>query len=100
MIIVAGTITFDASKAQILTDGFEAIHLATLEEHGCQAYDYWLSRKEPGVVFMFEKWDSEEALAAHVKSPNMAAMGALMGQLGISAVDVKKYSGATEGPLF
>jgi quinol monooxygenase YgiN len=100
MIIVAGTITFDAEKAHILTEGFEAIHLATLQEDGCQAYDYWLSRSEPGVVLMFEKWESDEALAAHVQSPNMAAMGALMGQLGISAVDVKKYSGATEGPLF
>jgi quinol monooxygenase YgiN len=100
MIIVAGTITFDAEKAQVLTDGFDEVQAATLKEPGCLAYDYYLSRNQPGVVLMFEKWESDEALAQHMQSPNMATMGALMGQLGISAVDVKKYSGATEGSLF
>jgi quinol monooxygenase YgiN len=100
MIIVAGTLTFDAEKAHILAEGFDKVQAAVLEEAGCLGYDYFLSRKEPGVVLMFEKWESEEALAAHIQSPNMAAVGEVMGQIGISGADVKKYSGATEGPLF
>ena len=100
MIIVAGTLTFDPEKAHILAEGFDKVQAATLEEDGCLGYDYFLSRHEPGVVLMFEKWESEEALAAHMQSPNMAAVGAVMGQIGIRGADVKKYSGATEGPLF
>jgi quinol monooxygenase YgiN len=100
MIIIAGTLKFDPEKASVLAEGFEKIHKATLEEPGCLGYDYYLSRSEPGVVLMFEKWESEEALAAHMQSENMKAVGALMGQIGITAADVKKYSGATEGPLF
>ncbi|HEX7095846.1 MAG TPA: putative quinol monooxygenase [Acidimicrobiales bacterium] len=100
MIIIAGTLTFDPEKAEVLAEGFDKVQKATLAEPGCLAYDYWLSRTTPGVVLMFEKWESEEDLAAHMKGENMAAVGALMGQIGITSADVKKYSGATEGPLF
>jgi quinol monooxygenase YgiN len=100
MIIVAGTLTFDPAKASLLAEGFDKVQTATLEEDGCLGYDYYLSRHEPGVVLMFEKWESEDALAKHMQSPNMAAVGAVMGQIGITGADVKKYSGATEGPLF
>jgi quinol monooxygenase YgiN len=100
MIIVAGTLTFDPEKVDLLAEGFEKVQPATLQEDGCLGYDYFLSRNQPGVVLMFEKWESDEALAKHMQSPNMAALGAVMGQIGITGADVKKYSGATEGPLF
>jgi quinol monooxygenase YgiN len=100
MIIVAGTLTFDPDKASLLAEGFDKLQAATLDEDGCLGYDYYLSRHEPGVVLMFEKWESEETLAKHMQGPNMAAIGAIMGQIGITGADVKKYSGATEGPLF
>lgn len=100
MIIIAGTLTFDPEKATLLAEGFDKIHHATLQEPGCLAYDYYTSRTNPGVILMFEKWESEEALGAHMQGENMAQMGALMGQIGITGADVKKYTGATEGPLF
>jgi quinol monooxygenase YgiN len=100
MIIVAGTLTFDPAKADVLAEGWNKMQKETLAEPGCLAYDYFLSRHEEGVVLVFEKWESEEALAAHVQTPHMAEFGAVMGQIGITKADVKKYSGATEGPLF
>jgi quinol monooxygenase YgiN len=100
MIIIAGTISFDPAKKDVLSAGFDKMQATTLEEEGCLAYDYWLSRSDSGTVLMFEKWASEEALASHLQSAHMAEFGAVMGQIGIKAVDVKKYSGATEGPLF
>jgi quinol monooxygenase YgiN len=100
MIIIAGTIQFDPAKADVLAEGFDKMQAATLTEDGCLAYDYWLSRSEPGMVLMFEKWADDDALASHMQSPHMAEFGAVMGQIGIKGVDVKKYSGATEGSLF
>jgi quinol monooxygenase YgiN len=100
MIIIAGTLTFDPAKADALAEGFDKMQAASLAEPGCLAYDYYLHRSEPGVVLMFEKWESDEALAAHMQSPHMAEFGQVMGTIGIKGADVKKYSGATEGPLF
>ncbi|HEV8296970.1 MAG TPA: putative quinol monooxygenase [Acidimicrobiales bacterium] len=99
MIIIAGTISFDPANADLLAKGFDTMQAFSLKEDGCLAYDYWPSRHEAGTVLMFEKWESDEALAAHMTSPHMAEFGKVMGQIGIRGVDVKKYSGATEGPL-
>ena len=99
MIIIAGTITFDPANHDKLSAGFATMQAVTLAEEGCIAYDYWLSRHDEGTVLMFEKWASDEALAAHMTSPHMAEFGAVMGGIGIKGVDIKKYSGATEGPL-
>jgi quinol monooxygenase YgiN len=100
MIIIAGTITFDPAKRDALAEGFDKMQSISLTEPGCLAYDYWLSRRDEGTVLMFEKWESEEALAEHMKSAHMTEFGGVMGTIGIKGVDIKKYSGATEGPLF
>ena len=99
MIIVAGTITFDASNRAILEEAFEKMRAASLAEAGCHEYQCYVSRTEPGTVFMFEKWDDDAALAAHMTTPHMAEFGKVFGSLGIKGVDIKKFSGATEGPL-
>ena len=100
MIIIAGTLTFDPTKADVLAEGFDKMQAASLAEDGCLQYDYYLDRKNPGTVLMFEKWETEDALAAHMQAPHMAEFGGIMGGIGITGADVKKYSGATEGPLF
>jgi len=100
MIVIAGTITFDPANRSALDEGFATMQGATLQEAGCLAYECYASRTAPGTVFMFEKWESDEALASHMTSPHMAAFGAVMGAIGITGVDIKKYTGATEGPLF
>jgi quinol monooxygenase YgiN len=100
MIIVAGTLSFDPTNADALAAGFDKMQAASLAEDGCLHYDYYLDRKNPGTVLMFEKWESEEALAAHMQTPHMAEFGGVMGGIGITGVDIKKYSGATEGSLF
>jgi quinol monooxygenase YgiN len=99
MIIIAGTISFDPGKSDLLSSSFDTMQTASLAEDGCLEYNYWLSRTAPGTVLMFEKWSSDDALATHMQSPHMAEFGKVMGQIGITGVDVKKYSGATEGPL-
>jgi quinol monooxygenase YgiN len=99
MIIIAGTISFDPAKLQEFETGFDAMQAETLKEAGCEAYEISRSRHDAGTVHIFEKWASDEALAAHMVSPHMAAFGGLMGSVGVKGVDIKKYSGATEGPL-
>ncbi len=99
MIIIAGTISFDPANLAAFETGFDAMQAETLKESGCEGYEIFRSRHDTGTVHIFEKWASEDALAAHMVSPHMAAFGGLMGSVGITGVDIKKYSGATEGPL-
>jgi quinol monooxygenase YgiN len=99
MIIVAGTIQFDGSKQKVLDEAFDKMRAETLKEKGCHEYQCWVSRNEPGTAFFFEKWEDDAALAAHMTTPHMAEFGKAFGAIGVKGVDVKKYSGATEGPL-
>lgn len=100
MIIVAGTITIDPTKRDFLSAEFEKMRAASLAEDGCHEYQLYFSRTDPATVFMFEKWESEDALGAHMATPHMAEFGAAMGGAGVSGTDIAKYTGATEGPLF
>lgn len=99
MIVIAGTITFDPAKRAELEAGFETMRAASLAEAGCHEYQLYNDRKDPGTVLILEKWESDEALAAHMVTPHMGEFGKLMGAVGITGIDIKKYSGATEGPL-
>ncbi len=99
MIIIAGTISFDPAKRETLEAGFATMQAETLKEPGCLGYELYNSRTDAGTVLVFERWADDEALAAHMTSAHMAAFGGVMGSIGITGVDIKKYSGATEGPL-
>ena|SRR5438105_535810 len=99
MIVIAGTIDFDSSKRSILDDAFEKMRAASLQEPGCHEYQCYFSRRDGGRGFFFEKWEDDAALAAHMQTPHMAEFGKVFGAIGVKGVDIKKYSGATEGPL-
>jgi len=44
------------------------------EDAGCRMYDLFRSVDDPTSYVMVEKWDSEDDLAAHMKSPAMGEM--------------------------
>jgi quinol monooxygenase YgiN len=99
VIIIAGTISIDPSKAdQALADAVEMMK-ATHEEQGNLAYVFSLDPLVPGQIQLFEKWESEEALAAHSASAHMAEFRPKMGGWGVTGADIKKYEIASEGPL-
>lgn len=99
MIIVAGTIQIDPSKRQETEAAFEKMRAATLKEPGCVAYQSYLGRDDSGTFFMFEKWESDEALKAHFNTPHMAEFGAALGGAGVKGTDVWKYEVTSESKL-
>lgn len=54
----------EARAAQLLG----SIVPATLQEPGCLAYDLHQSLTEPTEFMFYERWESDEALAAHAAS--------------------------------
>ena len=99
MIIIAGTISIDPAKADQAIADAVAMMQATHEEEGNLAYVFSLDPLVPGQIQLFEKWASEEALAAHSASAHMAEFRPKMGAWGVTGADIKKYEIASEGPL-
>jgi quinol monooxygenase YgiN len=98
MLVVAGTITLDPAKRGLIDAAFEKMRAATLQEPGCIEYQAYADRNDPGTVFMFEKWESQDALNAHFVSPHMAEFGKAMGEAGVKGMDIRKYEVSKEGP--
>ena len=99
MLVVAGTIQFDPAKRTELEAAFDRMRAASVAEPGCIAYDAYAHRSDPGTVFIFEKWKSQEALTTHFQTPHMAAFGAAIAGCGVKSMDVKKYEVSAEGSV-
>ena len=100
MLVVAGIIRIDPKNRAAADAAFDKVRAATLKEPGCIEYQAYADRADPGVIFMFEKWEGPEALAKHFQTPHMAEFGAAMGGFGVQGMDFKKYEVAKEGPVF
>lgn len=56
-----------------LREALEGIVGPTRKEHGALQYDLHRDLREPRRFVFVERWESEEALAAHAKSAHIAA---------------------------
>ena len=65
----------------------------TLEEPGCVNYDLHQSTTDPTDFMFYERWTSDEALAAHSKSPapHRAALREQLGALVAGAPGVTRW---------
>jgi quinol monooxygenase YgiN len=100
MLIVAGTIQIDPAQRGAADAAFDKVCAATLRESGCIAYQAYSDRGDPGVIFIFEKWESPAALKAHFQTPHMAEFMQAMGGFGVKGMDMKRYEVSSEGPVF
>ena len=100
MIVVQVEVIVEPGSASKAVDAVKKMETATRQEAGCLKYAFAVDISDAGMIRVIERWESMDAIKAHMASPHMAAFGGVMGAIGITGVDVKKYSGATEGPLY
>lgn len=101
-IIVAGRIRFagDAQTcAALLTEAAGLIRDAR-EEEGCVAYDWGVDPIEPGLVNVFEEWESPQALLRHFAAPPYARMRDHLMAQEITESQVQVYSVAGVEPVY
>ena len=98
MVIVAGTIEVDpADRDKFLQGRADAVR-ATRSEPGCIEYSFSADGLDPGLIRIFEVWESQEDLTTH--------LGAMAGQQGsggpavaVKKADVLQYAVSSSGPL-
>lgn len=74
-----GQVRYEARAAEVLA----AAVPPTLQEPGCLVYDLHQSLTDPTEFMFYERWSSDEALAAHAAStaPHRLALRDSFGQL-------------------
>jgi quinol monooxygenase YgiN len=72
MIVVKGELRVQPEDQEALAPALVTLIEATRAEPGCGAYLYMRDLDDPAVVHVFEQWDDEDALTAHMGAPHMA----------------------------
>ena len=94
MIIVEGTIRIaDIAKAR---PAMLDVIRASRAEAGCIDYAYAIDLLVPGLVRVSERWESREALAAHVAAEHIRRWRALWPEIGVSDRQLRMYDASPE----
>ena len=72
---------------------------ATRREQGCLKYAFSVDVTDPGMVRVTERWESLDAIKAHLASPHMAEFNQAVGALKPKGLDIKAYEVAREVQL-
>ena len=93
MIIVSGTFEVDpASRDDFLAERLDRMRTSRAEA-GCLEYTFSADPLEPGRVVLFERWESQAALDAHLGGPPMQTA------IAPSAASIVVYDVTGERPL-
>ena len=99
-VVVAGTIDVAAQKRdQAIRDAKELID-ETLAEPGCVAYAWTFDPFDAGRIHVFEEWESEQTLMAHLRAPSYLKMLAHLGAVGIVGAVTRKYRVDLDEPVY
>ncbi len=98
MIIVIGRAEVNPAAIDAMLPHLATMMAATRAEDGCISYSLAVEDAAAGVLTIAERWRDGVALAAHVKTPHMAAFNAAAREA-IRALDVKRYDVVGEASL-
>jgi quinol monooxygenase YgiN len=99
MLVIAGSISLDPDQREPAIAAALEMMEQTHKEKGCISYTFSADLSDPGEFRIFEEWESQEALDAHMKSPHMAKFQGAMGGFGIRGMRLQRYEIASVGPL-
>lgn len=91
MIVISGTIEFDAANTDAMIAATDELVAATTQEAGCVSYGFWFHPGQPGVARVIEEWADDDALNAHMGADHMMAFLGAAGGFGISSTSINRY---------
>ncbi len=69
---VVAVLTAKPGSETIVGDALKALADHSKHDHGCLTYELYASESAPGTFITVEKWESQEAIDAHMASSHMA----------------------------
>lgn len=99
MLVVAGTLTVDPQAHARFLDAAGAVVPPTLAEEGCLEYAFWADPGRHGHFLVFEEWESEAHLDAHLRAPHLKAFQSALADIGLRAAEVRRYLVEAVHPL-
>ncbi|MFM5949280.1 MAG: putative quinol monooxygenase [Novosphingobium sp.] len=92
MLLIEGWLKLGAGEFEKVREQGIAMVKATNEEAGCLHYAFAQDISDPDLIRISERWESQEALAAHSASAHMAEFNKAMGSVKREGADLWLYS--------
>ncbi len=92
MLLIEGWLKLGKGEFAKVRDAGIAMVKATNEEAGCLHYAFAQDIADPDLIRISERWESQEALAAHSASAHMAEFNKAMGGVKREGADLWLYS--------
>ncbi|MFM5885986.1 MAG: putative quinol monooxygenase [Novosphingobium sp.] len=92
MLLIEGWLKLATGEFDKVADQARAMVAATRQEDGCLHYAFARDIADPDLIRISERWDSQEALAAHSTSAHMAEFNKAMGGIKREGADLWLYS--------
>ena len=89
MIVVVGALRLSESGLQRVSEAAREVVRETRGEPGCIAYDFAVDLAEPGLIRIYEEWESREALARHGQTAHIARWREALAELDQTDLDLK-----------
>lgn len=89
MIVVTGTTELHPDDADKAVGYALEVMRETSREKGCIVYRFYRDLENPGLFRVYEEWETEDDLKAHLATPHLAAFRERLGALRIVARAVK-----------
>ncbi|HEX3897883.1 MAG TPA: antibiotic biosynthesis monooxygenase [Mycobacteriales bacterium] len=100
MILILGRGRVHADQRDAALAAAAAMSAASTAEAGCLEYSFWTAAEDPNAIGLVERWESDEALTAHMSAPHMGAFITAIGPTLDGGMDVVKHEVSSFGPLF
>ena len=92
MLLIEGWLKLATGEYAKVADQACAMVEATNAEAGCLHYSFAQDIADPDLIRISERWESQEALAAHSASAHMAAFNRAMGGVQREGADLRLYT--------
>lgn len=86
---IIATIVAHPEHRETVRQALTAMLAPTRAEIGCQQYDLHIDQADPNRMVMIERWTDAAALDAHVATPHMAQLKAIIGDK-TSGIDIQR----------
>lgn len=91
MIVVAVIVTFDGSNQATVVAAANRVAEITRTEEGCISYEFFADINRPGRMLLFEEWESEQTVNAHLASLHLAEFRSVLDAAGVTGREIKRY---------
>lgn len=77
-VIVAGTVPVNPEQREVAVNAVLKCMAETKKEAGCLAYEFTVDLLDPNLFHLYELWDEDASLDAHMKLAHTVELLALM----------------------